>query len=190
VLILSALVFKQRVTGRQLVSLALSYAGILLVFRSELELEGSVGNTLLGGVLVFASAMTYAVYLVAGSRMIQKLGSMRFTAYASIAATAFVTASFLATHGLASLEVAHPVYGLTLILAVFSTVLPLWFMAEGLKRIGANQVALVACIGPISTIALAHFFLGEPVSTVQLVGAGLVLAGIVIISLRPHPART
>jgi drug/metabolite transporter (DMT)-like permease len=120
--------------------------------------------------------------------MIQKLGSMRFTAYASIAATAFVTATFLATHGPASLVVAHPVYGLTLILALFSTVLPLWLMAEGLKRIGANQVALVACIGPISTIALAHFFLGEPVSTVQLVGAGLVLGGIVIISLRPQPA--
>jgi drug/metabolite transporter (DMT)-like permease len=188
VLILNTLIFKQRVTGRQLVSLALSYGGILLVFQSELGLDGSVGKTTLGGVLVFASAMTYAVYLVMGSTMIQKLGSMRFTAYASIAATAFVTATFLATHGPANLVVAHPVYGLTLILAVFSTVLPLWLMAEGLKRIGANQVALVACIGPISTIALAHFFLGEPVSTVQLVGAGLVLGGIVIISLRPQPA--
>ncbi|MGZ5138999.1 MAG: DMT family transporter [Burkholderiales bacterium] len=91
---------------------------------------------------------------------------------------------FHTTHGLASLEVAHPVYGLTLI-----TVLLLWLMAEGLKRIGANQVALVACIGPISTIALAHFFLGEPVSKVQLVAAGFVLAGMVIISLRPHPVR-
>jgi drug/metabolite transporter (DMT)-like permease len=62
-------------------------------------------------------------------------------------------------------------------------------MSEGLKRIGANQVALVACIGPISTIALAHFFLGEAVSTVQLVGAALVLAGIVIITLRPRGTR-
>jgi drug/metabolite transporter (DMT)-like permease len=138
--------------------------------------------------LVFAGAMTYAVYLVAGSKMIQKLGSMRFTAYASTAATAFVIATFLATHGAQQLVVARPVYGLTLILSVFSTVLPLWLMAEGLKRIGANQVALVACIGPISTIALAHVFLGETVSAVQLAGAGLVLAGIVIISLRPHSA--
>ena len=130
--------------------------------------------------------MTYAVYLVAGSRMIQKMGSMRFTAYASTAATAFVVATFLATHGTGRLVVARPVYGLILILSILSTVLPLWLMAEGVKRIGANQVALVACIGPISTIRLAHLFLDEPVSTVQLLGAGLVLAGVVIISLRPR----
>jgi drug/metabolite transporter (DMT)-like permease len=188
VLILSAFILKQAVTRRHLASLALSYGGILLVFRSELALEGALGQTLLGAFLVFAGAMTYAVYLVAGARMIQKLGSVRFTAYASIAATLFVMGTFFATHGPSRLAVAHEVYGLTLVLAVFSTVLPLWLMAEGLKRIGANQVSLVACIGPIATIALAHVFLGEPVSSIQLAGAGLVLSGIVIISLRPQAA--
>jgi drug/metabolite transporter (DMT)-like permease len=188
VLILSALILKQRVTGRHLLSLALSYGGIVLVFRSELALAGPVGTTLLGAALVFGSAVTYAIYLIAGARMIHKLGSMRFTAYASIAATIFVLATFLATHGPARLAVPHEVYGLTLILAVFSTVLPLWLMAEGLKRLGANQVSLVACIGPVSTIALAHFFLGEPITSTQLAGAGLVLCGIVIISLKPQAA--
>jgi drug/metabolite transporter (DMT)-like permease len=62
-------------------------------------------------------------------------------------------------------------------------------MAEGLKRISANQVSLVACIGPVATIGLAHAFLGEPVTAVQLGGAGLVLCGIVIISLKPRAAN-
>ena len=62
-------------------------------------------------------------------------------------------------------------------------------MAEGLRRIGANQVALVACVGPISTIALAHLFLGEPVTAVQLAGAALVLAGVMIISVKPQTAK-
>jgi drug/metabolite transporter (DMT)-like permease len=74
--------------------------------------------------------------------------------------------------------------------AVFSTVAPLWLMAEGLKRVGANQVSPVACIGPIATIALAAAFLGEPVTRVQLVGAALVLAGVIIIGVRPKAART
>jgi drug/metabolite transporter (DMT)-like permease len=188
VLILGAIVFKQRITRRHLISLALSYGGIVLVFRSELGLSGPLDTTLLGAGLVFGGAVTYAVYLVAGARVIQKLGSMRFTAYGSIAATLFVLATFFATHGPARLVVAREVYGLTLVLAVFSTVLPLWLMAEGLKRIGANQVSLVACIGPIATIALSHVFLGEPVSAVQLAGAGLVLCGIVIITLKPERA--
>jgi len=99
-----------------------------------------------------------------------------------------VIATFFTTHGADRLLVAPPLYGLTLVLSVFSTVLPLWLMAEGLKRIGANQVSLVACIGPVSTIALAHFFLGEPVSAPQIAGAALVLGGILIISLKPQTA--
>lgn len=189
VLLLNAVVFKQRVTRRHLISLALSYGGIVLVFRSEFAVEGPTSTTLLGAALVFASAVTYAIYLIAGARMIQKVGSMRFTAYASIAASVFVIATFLGTHGASQLIVPREVYGLTLILALASTVLPLWLMAEGLKRIGANQVSLVACIGPLATIGLAHFSLGEPVTGIQIAGAGLVLSGIVIISLRPRGAR-
>lgn len=185
VLVLSAMFFKQRVSGRQLLSLFLSYAGIIIVFRSEAALEGPLGTLALGAGLVFASAVAYAVYLLLGGRIVQKLGSMRFTAYASIAASFFVLATFMVTHGPAELDVRHEVYALTLVLSLFSTVLPLWLLAEGLRRIGANQVSLVGCIGPIATIALAHVFLGEPVTAVQLAGATLVLAGIVIISVKP-----
>jgi drug/metabolite transporter (DMT)-like permease len=96
----------------------------------------------------------------------------------------------MATHGVERLVVAHEVYWLTLVMAVFSTVFPLWLMAEGLKRIGANQAALVACVGPIATIVLAHFCLREAITPVQLAGAGLVLAGVMIISLRPQTSRS
>ena len=185
VLLLSLLLFKQRISRRQILSLFVSYVGIVIVFQSEVALEGPVGTLALGTGLVFASAVAYAVYLIAGSRIVQKLGSMRFTAYASMAATLFVLSTFFVTHGSAELVVRREVYWLTVVLAFFSTVLPLWLLAEGLKRIGANNVSLVSCIGPISTIALAHIFLGEPVTPVQLGGAVLVLAGVVIISLKP-----
>lgn len=55
-----------------------------------------------------------------------------------------------------------------------------------LRRIGANQLSLVACIGPLATIGLAHVFVGEPVTMIQLVGATLVLAGVIIISFKPQ----
>lgn len=184
VLLLSAVWLKQPVTRRHLLSLALSYGGIVLVFRSELASMGTLSTTLLGALLVFCSAVTYAVYLIAGTRMIGKLGSMRFTAYASIAASVFVIATFMGTHGVSQLIVPREVYGLTVILAVFSTVVPLWLLAEALRRIGANQVSLIACVGPIATVGLAHVFLGEPVTAAQLGGAGLVLCGVVIISVK------
>lgn len=188
VLLLSAAFLQQPLRKQQLLSLALSYSGIALVFSAEVHPGGSPVMTMTGAFLVFGSAMTYAVYLVAGSRMVHKYGSMRFSAYASLIATGFVMAHFIATRPLQALAVAQEVYVLVTVLAVFSTVLPLWLMAEGLRRIGANQVSLTGCIGPVATMAFAWLFLGEDIGAVQLAGAVLVLAGVLIISLKPRTA--
>ncbi len=189
VLLLSAAFLRQPLRGRQLASLALSYAGIALVFSAEAQLGIDLKLTALGTILVFGSAVSYAIYLVAGSRLVHKFGSMRFSAYASLIATGFVIGHFTATHPLQALVVDERVYLLVTILAIFSTVLPLWLMAEGLKRIGANQVALTGCIGPVATMAFAWLFLDEKMSSVQMAGAALVLAGVLLISLRPRPAQ-
>jgi len=186
VLLMSAVFLQQPLRGRQMVSLGLSYAGIALVFSAEAQLGESLPLTVWGAVLVFGSAVTYATYLVAGSRLVHKYGSMRFSAYASLIATGFVIAHFLAIRPLQALVVTQEVYGLVAVLAVFATVLPLWLMAEGLKRIGANQVSLVGCVGPLATMAFAWMFLDETVTLVQLSGAALVLAGVLIITLKPQ----
>ncbi len=185
VLILSALFLGQAIRKRHMLSLALSYGGIVLVFFEQMGIGGDHHALLLGGGLVFASAATYAVYLLAGGRVVLKLGSMRFVAYTSIAACVFVIAHFMITHGPSALAVPRQVYWLAVVMAIFSTVLPLWLMAEGLRRIGANQAALVGCIGPISTIVLAYLFLDEPISAAQLFGATLVLAGVMLVSVKP-----
>ncbi len=188
VLLLSAAFLQQPLQRRQLLSLGLSYAGIALVFSAEARLSDRLDLAALGALLVFCSAVTYAVYLVAGSRLVHKFGSMRFTAYASLIATGFVLAHFLALRPPQALRVAQEVYGIVAVLAVFATVLPLWLMAEGLRRIGANQLSLVGCIGPLATMVFAWAFLGETISAVQLGGAVLVLAGVLIISLKPQAA--
>lgn len=185
-LLMSAAFLQQPLRRQQLASLLLSYAGIALVFSAEARLGERLELTVLGALLVFGSAVTYATYLVAGSRLVHKFGSMRFSAYASLIATGFVIAHFLAVRPPEALLVAREVYGLVAILAVFATVLPLWLMAEGLKRIGANQLSLAGCIGPLATLAFAWAFLDETVTPVQFAGALLVLAGVLIISLKPH----
>lgn len=186
VLLMSAVFLKQPLRGMQLASLALSYAGIALVFSAEARLGDDLALTVLGAVLVFCSAVTYATYLVAGSRLVHRFGSMRFTAYASLIATGFVLAHFLAMRPVRALMVDNEVYALVAVLAVFSTVLPLWLMSEGLKRIGASQASLVGCVGPLATMAFAWAFLGEAMTLAQLAGATLVLAGVLIISLKPR----
>ena len=76
------------------------------------------------------------------------------------------------------------VYGLALLMAAFSTVLPIVLTSEGIRRIGASHSSIVASIGPIVTIFLGVLFLGEEITVLQLAGAGLVMAGILAISVQ------
>ncbi len=74
VLALGVVVFKRRVSPRQMIALAVSYCGVLLVFGHEVSLQGA--NTALGTALVFASAVSYAIYLVASGEEVQRLGAL------------------------------------------------------------------------------------------------------------------
>ena len=69
-------------------------------------------------------------------------------------------------------------------MAVVSTVMPIWLMAEGIKRIGANQVSMISAIGPVITIYFGWLILNEPITPVQIAGALLVLAGVLLVSLK------
>ena len=65
-----------------------------------------------------------------------------------------------------------------------STVLPILLVAEALRRLGANQVALISTLGPIATLAMAALILGEKITAIQMGGAALVIAGVMLVSLR------
>jgi hypothetical protein len=84
VVVLSALLLGKRVTTREVAALVLTYGGLALVFAQSLD--GGEKNLWLGALLAFASALCYAVYLVAGGEVIARVGSVRFTAYAMSAA--------------------------------------------------------------------------------------------------------
>jgi drug/metabolite transporter (DMT)-like permease len=74
------------------------------------------------------------------------------------------------------------VLALALAMAIFSTVLPTWMIAESIRRIGANTASLIGSLGPVFTIGLGALMLGEAVNLLQLVGVALVLAGVMLVS--------
>ena len=189
VVVLSALALRQRITRRALLALLLSYAGIALVFVSDLEDARDAAALWTGSALVFGSAGLYATYLVAAGGVIARIGSMRFTSYAMLASTVFVLLQFAATRDVALLRVPAPVYALSLAMAVVATVLPTWLIAEAIDRIGANSSSLIGSLGPVFTIGLGVAILGEPVHAIQLAGAALVLVGVMLVTLRPRRGR-
>jgi drug/metabolite transporter (DMT)-like permease len=184
VVLLSAVLFKQRIGGRIVLALALSYAGILLVFAHDLRVGGDPRALWLGGGLVFGSALCYSLYLVGVGPVIGRLGSLRFIAWAMLISSGFVIAQFLAMRPFAALASPVSIQFLSLAMAICSTVVPTLLIAEAIKRIGANRTSLIGSLGPVFTIALATD-LAEPVHWIQLAGAALVLSGVTLVTLQP-----
>lgn len=186
VLLLSAVFLKAPVRGREVAALALSYAGIALVLLVGGRVGGS--DVALGAGLVFASAVVYSIYLVAGTQVIRRVGSMRFTAYGMTVASVACVVQFLLLRPLDALVLPWGAYGWFVVLAIVHTVLPVFMTAEALKRIGATQVAIIGAVGPVTTMAVDWLVLGERLAPLQIVGAALVLAGVLLTTLRPRSA--
>jgi drug/metabolite transporter (DMT)-like permease len=182
VVLLSFLFLRKPPAWREIVALGVSYAGIALVVSNQIAAEGRLFA--LGAAFVFASALCYAVYLVAGSQVVKRVGSMRFTAYSTIVATLPAVIQFLVTESAQSLELPGAVWGYAIVLATVSTVLPLFLQAEALNRIGANHFALIGAIGPVSVAVTSAVGLDEPFTWVQALGGALVIFGVLLVSLK------
>ncbi len=183
VLLMNAIGFGRRVSRLQLVALLLTYAGILLAFW------GNVGNSvqkniMLGSFWVILSGLVYAVYLVGSDQVIAKIGSQRFTCYAMIAATVPTVLHCAVQNGLHLNGYPMSVYGLGLSMGIFVTVIPTLMIAEGIKRVGSGNAAIIASVGPIFTIILSTTVLHETISYAQIMGTFLVLAGVFLIGWR------
>jgi len=176
VLAMGALLFKRRVTRKQLIALAVSYCGVLLVFGHELSLLGP--NVMLGAALVFGSAVSYAVYLVFSGEEVKRLGALRLTGLATTVACLLCIVQFLLLRPIAALAVAPEVVWLSLLNATLCTFVPVLMVMMAIERIGATLAAQTGMIGPLSTILMGVVILGEPFTVWIAAGTVLVLAGI------------
>jgi drug/metabolite transporter (DMT)-like permease len=186
--LLAALLYKRAIGRKTLAAMALSYAGIALVFVHDIGMQQG-GVVVLGASLVFASTLSYSIYLVGAGHAIARIGALRFTAYAMLVASAASLLQFVVMRPLSALDLPLRVYELSIAMAVFSTVLPVFMLSFAIRRIGAGSASLIGTIGPVSTIYMAYVILDERISLLQIAGSSLVLAGVLIISLNSRRER-
>ncbi len=168
---------------REGAALVLCYAGIGFAFAHDLA-QGDARAVWVGGALVFASSISYALYLAGSAAMIGRLGALRFSALAMLVSSAVTLAHFAATHPFSAFVQPLPVYGWGAVMAIFATVVPVFAQSAAIRRIGAGRSALIGMVGPLLTIGFGWWLLGEGVSPAQLLGAALVVAGIFLVSRR------
>ena len=185
VLLLGRVLFKRRVAPRQLLALAVSYGGVLLVFGHELTLAGT--HVALGAALVFGSAVSYAVYLVFSGEEVRRLGSLRLTGLATTIACVLCIAQFLVLRPLSAARVEPAVLWLSVLNAVACTFAPVLMVMMAIERVGATVAAQTGMVGPLSTILMGALLLGEPVTAWVAAGTACVLAGIWLLARARPP---
>ena len=163
-------------------ALMLCYAGVALVVTHDLRSGGS--EIVIGSALVFASAVSYAFYLLRAGPLLVRLGSARVAAWGTTIACVLALMQFVVLRPISSIVVQPwQVQALSAAMAVFSTVLPVWLVSEAMRQLGAGPTAMIGSLGPVITLLLAWLLLGESFGALQLLGAGLVIYGVRIVAV-------
>jgi len=178
VLLLGLVLYKRRVSGPQIVGMAISYCGVVLVFGHEITLQGA--DAAWGALLVFLSAVSYALYLVYSGEMVRRLGSLRLVGLATTVACLCCLLQFVLLRPMSAAAVAPEVIWLSLLNATLCTAVPVLMVMMAIERIGAGMAAQTGMVGPMSTILMGVLILGEPFTAWVAAGTVLVIAGIFV----------
>lgn len=195
VVLIGAVFLRERVRPAVAGALVATYAGVALAVGRGPETAraaagpapgvaaGVPGDLAVGAALIFAAALAFAVFLVVGVPVLRRVGAMRFSAWSMTAAAVVSVAHFAAVHGLGAGTLGPDALWLCLAMGLVATVLPAFLMAEGMRRVGAAPAAIIGSVGPVATIGLDHWVLGQAVTVPQALGTALVLFGVVAVSI-------
>ena len=182
VMLLGLVLYKRRITGLQLLGMGVSYCGVVLVFGHEIAVQGmdARGSAAWGALLVFLSAISYAIYLVYSEELVKRLGALRLVGLATSVACLLCIAQFVVLRPFSAALVAPAVVWLSLLNATACTVAPVLMVMMAIERIGASAAAQIGMVGPMVTILMGVLILGEPFTAWVAAGTVLVIAGIFV----------
>jgi drug/metabolite transporter (DMT)-like permease len=180
VLLLGLVLYRRRISTPQIMGMAISYSGVVLVFGHEITLLGP--EAAWGVLLVFLSAVSYALYLVYSGEMVKRLGALRLVGLATTVACLCCILQFLLLRPLSAANVAPEVIWLSVLNATLCTAAPVLMVMMAIERIGASLAAQTGMVGPMSTILMGVLILGEPFTAWVAAGTVLVIAGIFVFS--------
>jgi drug/metabolite transporter (DMT)-like permease len=174
VTILSALLFKEHITGTKVLALILAFVGTVLT----IGLSG--GGQPLGIFLAMAAPLIYSVYILTGSKITKEVGVLSSSSVVMISA-GLVFGGFIAVKGL-NLPQTLAGWGGVLAIALLSTVIAIITFFAGLERVGPTNASMLSTFEPVTTVVLATLFLGEGVSLMRITGGALILFAVILLA--------
>lgn len=178
VVMLGWVLYRRGIHWGQALGMLISYCGVVLVFGHEANLQGT--NAAWGTLLVFLSAVSYAIYLVYSGEMVRRLGSLRLVGLATTVACLLCLLQFVVLRPFSAAVVAPEVIWLSVLNATLCTAAPVLMVMMAIERVGAGMTAQTGMVGPLSTILMGVWILGEPFTVWVAAGTALVITGIFV----------
>jgi drug/metabolite transporter (DMT)-like permease len=174
VVILSSLLFKERITGLKVSALILALTGTVLT----IGLGG--GGSLLGIALAMTAPFIYSAYILAGSKITKEVEILSSSTVVMISAS-FVFGAFIAVKGL-NMPQTLVGWGGILAIALISTVIAIIAFFAGLKRVGPTNASMLSTFEPVTTVVLAAIVFGEEIGFMRVVGGFLILMAVILLA--------
>lgn len=170
----SAALGRQKLTLPKLLAVAATLAGILLT------VAGGLSGTVAGISFGIGAAVIYTAYILTGELVTRRTGAIPAATVIMLAAAGVFGVSALAS-GI-QLPIGAGGWGAVTGIALLSTIVPMVGFFAGMQRVGAADAATLSTFEPVVTLALAALLLGEALSSLQLLGAALVICAVVALS--------
>lgn len=183
VMLLSALLFREALTGRKLLSLAMTFFGCVLVAGL---LGGSVTLSPWTLATGLASGLFYALYTIFGRVALEKYNTMTVTAYTFLFGA---VGSCFVGHPLPILRTVAqkpPLILWCVGIGLVCTVLPYFFYTWGLQRMESGRAAILVAVEPLVGAVLGMTLYHESHDLAKLAGIALILGAILVVNLRPQ----
>ncbi|HEY9123327.1 MAG TPA: DMT family transporter [Bacteroidales bacterium] len=180
VLVLSILFLRKEAKLNQFIAMIVSYIGLLVAFADKLTMSNT-SMFWFGVVLIVLSSFLYAIFLTLADKLIDRLGSIRFTTIACLTMTASIVIHAFITGKAHFVGYPSQVYLYSFIMGVFSTVVPVFMFNYAIEKLGSTNVSIISCAGPICTLMYSALLIDEPITLYQIVGTLIVMAGIMFV---------
>lgn len=181
ILLLGALLFGERASGRQWVGVMLSLAGVLvLVSRGQLEvLTGFAFNQ--GDLWIFLAMLSWSLYTISLRWRPQQLDGLSFFGFSVLVGVLVLFPLMLWEQGgQLAIPTTEPFLLTVLYMAVFPSILSFLFWNLGVERLGAATAGLFIHLMPMFGLLLAMLFLGERPGLYHLAGILLIFGGLYV----------
>jgi drug/metabolite transporter (DMT)-like permease len=173
---------RERLHRRKTLALCLASGGLALVVASA----GTGTLDPLGTALGLATAVVYSGYILVSDVIARRVPARALAALVASGAALTLTLGSAAVGQLHPERMSAAGWGWLVLLALVATVLALTLQFIGLRRVGPTTASIVSNAEPVVTVALAFAIFGEVLAPLQLLGGGLVLAGVLVLSARSH----